>query len=380
LKREASAERLTAIPLWRDARHRPILIQAGAALAVALAAAVIVWQVTASIEEHGLRTGFGFLTQRGGFKIEPSLIPFTEKSSFARAFLVGLLNTLLVAALAIPLATLIGTALGIASLSKSWAASRAAHLYVEMIRSIPPLIQLFFWYFLLLHALPPPRQSLSFLGAALNNRGLQLPFPASQELHLWLAGGFATGCAAALLARRRRLAAFALLLAGPALALIIAGLVEGFDVPVLRGFNYAGGALLTPEFTALVMALCIYQAAYIAETVRSGIESVGRGQSEAARSLGLGAGATLRLVTLPQAMAAMLPPLATTYVNTVKGSTLAAAIAYPDLVSVFAGTVLNLTGQAIEIMLVTGSVYLVISFAIATLLGSHEARLLRRRA
>jgi general L-amino acid transport system permease protein len=369
-----------SIPPWRHARHRKVLIQACAALAAAGLLGLAAWQVSRSIAAHGLQTGFGFLGQRGGFQIAPALVPFSENSTFGQAFLVGLLNTLLVAALAIPLASLIGVALGIARASRSWAASKAAFVYVETIRNIPPLIQLFAWYVLALRALPPPRQSWTAVGFALNNRGLHVPTPAADDLGLFLFGGLFVGVAAAFLARRRPLLAAGLVGAGPALAIAAAGLDAGWSVPTLRGFNYVGGALLTPELVALTLALAVYQAAYIAETVRGGIESVPPGQAEAARALGLPSRATMRLIILPQALTAMLPPIATTYVNTVKGSTLAAAIAYPDLVSVFAGTVLNLTGQAIEIMLVTGGVYLAISFGIAGLVAWGESRLVWRRA
>jgi general L-amino acid transport system permease protein len=367
------------IPFWRHSRYRRILIQTLAALMAGALAAIAIWQVSGNIEAHGLRTGFGFLGQRGGFQIAPALIPFNENSSFGRAFLVGLLNTLLVSVIAIPAATLIGVCLGILRLSTSWAASRAALLYVETIRNIPPLIQLFFWYFVALRALPPPRQSWIWLGVALNNRGLHFPVPAMADINALLAVGVGAGVAAAILTRSRRLVAAGLLLLGPLLGLVLAGTWGGWDLPRLRGFNYVGGVLLVPELVALTLALSVYQAAYVAETVRSGLESVPVGQVEAARALGLGSGTTRRLVVLPQAMAAMLPPLSTTYVNIVKASTLGAAIAYPDLVSVFAGTVLNLTGQAIEIMLVTGSVYLAISFGIAALIGWSESRLVWRR-
>lgn len=367
------------VPPWRHARQRGLLIQAAVAVVVVAAVALAYAQVASSIEARRLSTGFDFLAHRGGFQIAPALIAFSEASSFGRAFLVGLLNTLLVGALAIPLATAIGIGVAAARLGGGRALARAAFLYVETVRNIPPLIQLFFWYFVALRTLPAPRQSWTFLGAVLNNRGLQLPVPLTDSLGLWLVAGACVGLIAAAILRVGRFAAFGFGLAGAALALALAAAFGGVEQPVLRGFNYVGGILLTPELVALTLTLAVYQAAYVAETVRSGIETVPRGQSEAAQSLGLRPGPTWRLVVFPQALVSMLPPLATTYVSIVKASTLAAAIAYPDLVAVFAGTVLNLTGQAIEIMLITGSVYLAISFGIAGLISLFENRLAWRR-
>jgi general L-amino acid transport system permease protein len=315
------------VPPWRHARHRRLLLQAAFALLLAGGAWWLADNVADNIASRGLRTGFGFLDQRAGFKITPTLIAFDESRTFARAFLAGLLNTLLVAGLAIPAATAIGLVVGVARMSPSLL-GRAAGIYVEIFRNVPPLLVLFFIYGLVLRALPPPRQSWSLFDAIfLNNRGLVLPFP---------------------------------------------------DVPVLQGFNFTGGTTLVPEFVALVLTLTVYQAAYVAETLRGGIQAIAAGQGEAALALGMTRGQALRHVILPQALRVMLPPLVTIYVFIVKGSSLAAAIAYPDLISVFAGTALNIVGHAIEIMLLTGAVYLSVSFGIAALLGLTEARLSAR--
>jgi general L-amino acid transport system permease protein len=326
------------IPPWRHAHQRKLLIQITVAGGVAALLAFMAVNVAANLEARGVRTGFGFLAQRAGFQITPSLIPFSEDGSFARALLVGLLNTVLVTALAIPLASLIGLALGLCGLARATLIRVLARGYVEIVRNIPPIIELFVFYFVVFRDLPPPRQSWRLLDAIfLNNRGLYLPLPS------WSEGGWS------------------------------------WDIPQLRGFNIAGGVSLGPELLALVATLAIYQSAYIAETVRSGIGAVSAGQIEASRALGLTRWQSLRLVILPQALHVMRPPLTTIYVNTLKGSTLAAAIAFPDLVSVFAGSVLNLTGQALEIMLVTGGVYLALSALISALMQIGDRRAMGRR-
>lgn len=367
------------IPPWHHARYRGLLIQAAVLAGVTAVAISLAYYVAASLEARGIRTGFGFLSDRGGFQISQALVRFGEDSNFGRAFVVGLLNTLLVGALAIPISTIIGVMVGSARLSSSSSVARLGGLYVETIRNIPLLIQLFFWYFVAMRALPPLRQSWMMWGVALNNRGLHLPVPATDDLALYVGAATIVAVAIAWFACRRRGAAAAVLLLAPVAAIAAAGALQGWDTPHLRGFNFVGGLLLSPELVALTVALAVYQAAYVAENVRAGILSVPQGQSEAARALGLGKSQTRRLVVMPQAMVAILPPLATTYVNTVKSSSIAAAIAYPDLVAVFAGTVLNLTGQALEIMLITGSVYLAISIAIAATVSLAESRLAWRR-
>lgn len=283
--------------------------------------------VAANLSAHGVQTGFGFLAQRAGFQITPSLIPFTEDSSFGRALLAGLLNTVLVTCLAIPMATGLGVILGVGSRADTMAVRALARSYVVVVRNIPPILQLFFLYFVVFRMLPQPRQSLRLFDMVfLNNRGLSLPWPASLSP------------------------------------------LSGWDLPHLRGFNVSGGVTLGPELLALVATLALYQASYVAETVRGGLAAIPVGQTEAGLALGLTSWQTLRRIVLPQALHIMRPPLTTIYVNTLKGSTLAAAIAFPDLVSVFAGTVLNLTGQALEVMLVTGAAYLALSAVISALM------------
>jgi general L-amino acid transport system permease protein len=368
------------VPPWRHARQRNVLIQL---LAVALIGAAAWWlvdNVSANLAARGMRTGFGFLNDRAGFSITPTLIEFTESNTFGRAFLVGLLNTLLVAAIAIPLATILGLVIGIAGLAPNRLLVRLSTVYIEALRNVPPLLQLFFIYGVVLRALPPARQSWSLLDVIfLNNRGLMLPLPIGGADIWWLLGAFLLGLFLWRVWREKWLAAPSLPILLPLLVFLFGMAGSPWSVPKLQGFNFAGGTTLTPEFVALVLALTLYQAAYVAETVRAGIQAIAAGQGEAALALGMRRGQVLRLVVIPQALRVMLPPLVTIYVSIVKGSSLAAAIAYPDLISVFAGTALNIIGHAIEIMLLTGAVYLTVSFGIALLLGLYEAHLARRQ-
>jgi general L-amino acid transport system permease protein len=354
-------------------RLRAYLWQALALVAVVWFGAAVAGNVITNLESRGIASGFGFLSRRAGFDVTMTLIPFSQASSFGRAFLVGLLNTLLVSALGVVFATLLGFIVGIARLSPNWLMAKLAASYVEVLRNIPLLLQLFFWYFAVLRALPAPRGSIEIAGIAfLNNRGLYLPSPIASA---------GTGAALILLAvavvlllgvlvlrggspvvlRRARLGIGALV--GLALLWLIASV--GWNTPHLAGFNFQGGVALIPEFVALVVALSTYTASFIAEVVRGGLQSVPRGQIEAASALGLSRLRTLRLVVIPQALRVIFPPLTNQYLNLTKNSSLATAIAYPDLVSVFGGTVLNITGQALEVIAITMGVYLVISLAIA---------------
>ena len=343
-----------------------------------------------NLAQRGITSGFDFLDRSAGFGILQSLVPYTESDTYGRVFLVGLLNTMLVAVLGVVLATVIGFVVGIARLSPNWLMSRLAAVYIEIFRNIPPLLQIFFWYFAVLRAMPAPRQSHAVGDTIfLNIRGLYLPSPIATDgfwpfvaalvlailacvaLKRWAtARREATGRGFPLLA-----ACIALLVALPTTSIGIAGTPLDWSVPELTGFNFRGGWVVIPELVALTAALSIYTAAFIAEIVRSGIQSVGHGQTEAARSLGLRPGPTLRLIILPQAMRVIIPPLTSQYLNLVKNSSLAAAIGYPDLVSVFAGTALNQTGQAIETIAITMSVYLAISLAISMLMNIYNKRI-----
>ena len=342
-----------------------------------------------NLEQRGISTGFDFLSSEAGFGIIQALVPYDETSSFGRTFVVGLLNTLLVSALGIVVATLLGFVIGVARLSSNWLVARMASAYIEIFRNVPLLLQIFFWYFAVLRALPAPRQSLA-LGdwAFLNIRGLYLPSPVPQPGAWTILAAFVAALVAVVFltrwARRRQVAtgrsfhtvyvSIAILVGLPLIAYLAAGQPLAWELPELRGFNYRGGLILIPELIALVLALSIYTAAFIAEIVRAGILSVGRGQTEAAYALGLRPGHALRLVVIPQALRVIIPPLTSQYLNLTKNSSLATAIGYPDLVSVFAGTTLNQTGQAVEVIAMTMAVYLTISLLISLFMNWYNAR------
>jgi general L-amino acid transport system permease protein len=352
----------------------------------------IVANARANLQSQKIASGFGFLANTAGFDVSQSLIRYSGSDSYARVFLVGLLNTLVVAVIGIFFATIIGFLVALGRLSPNWLLSRICGGYVELVRNLPLLFQILFWYLAVLGALPGPRQSISFFGSMfLSNRGLVVPKPIASS-------GFVP-CAVALLiaivaswllriyARRRLYLAgqvltvwpYALgLLAGlPLLAWLVFGAPVTFEMPELKGFNFAGGSRLVPEFVALTLALSIYTGAFIAEIVRAGILSVHKGQMEAGSSLGLARGLTLRLIVVPQALRVILPPLTNQYLNLTKNSSLAVAIGYPDLVSVFAGTALSQTGQAIEIIAITMGVYLLISLVTSALMSFYGWRISR---
>ncbi|RVU14898.1 amino acid ABC transporter permease [Methylobacterium oryzihabitans] len=341
-----------------------------------------------------IASGFGFLGNTAGFDVNQSLIPFAAASStYGAAFVVGLINTLMVAAIGIVLATILGFLVGIARLSENWIVARLAEIYIEVIRNIPLLLQLLFWYIAVLSALPSARDSYALPGSVfLNQRGLFLPRPLLAAdawalplvLALGIAGAVAFRIHAGRVQRRtgrrlpvRRVAA--LLVLGLPLAvwglLALLGLAPvTFELPVKGTFNLRGGLQLYPEFVALVLGLVIYTAAFIAEVVRAGIQAVSRGQREAARALGLQSGTTLRLVVIPQAMRVIVPPLTSQYLNLTKNSSLAVAVGYPDLVQIFMGTVLNQTGQAVEVVAITMAVYLTISLVTASVMNLYNRR------
>ena len=371
----------------RIGRLRPLAVQALVLASVVAMAAWIVGNTLDNLAQRGIASGFGFLGSTAGFAIIVHLIDYSELSTYGRAFVVGLLNTLLVSAVGIVLASLIGLTVGIARLSGNWLVARLATVYVETFRNLPLLLQIFFWYFAVLSAMPQPRQSHTLFGVIfLNNRGLYVPKPLATS-DLWLAAGaFVAGITAAIFLWRRtrenpgrgtRAACLALAIAPGVIVTALADPIAGWTVPRLRGFSFEGGMVLIPEFVGLVLGLSFYTGAYIAENVRSGILAVDKGQREAAQALGLSHGQVLRLVILPQAMRVIVPPLTSHYLSLTKNSSLAAAIGYPELVSVFAGTVLNQTGQAVEVIAITMAVYLAISLAIAGAMSLYNRRVVR---
>jgi general L-amino acid transport system permease protein len=380
-------------PSLLDLLYRPEVRQVLFQIVLMVALAALFWMIisntAANLRRQNIASGFGFWNTTAGFDISQTLIQYSNTSTYGRVFWVGLTNTLLVAAIGVVFATIVGFMMGIARLSTNWLIARLATVYVETIRNIPLLLQLFVWYFAVLKNLPPPRQSLELMGVVLNLRGLYLPEPLPQagfEVPLAvLALGVLASIGIAIWARRRQrltgaqfhtgLAAFALIVLAPVATFFLAGAPLEFEYPTLRGFNYTGGIVVLPELLALLLGLVIYTGAFIAEIVRAGIQGVPKGQKEAANAIGLSAGQTLRLVVIPQAMRIIIPPLTSNYLNLIKNSSLAVAIAYPDLVSVFAGTVLNQTGQAVEVILITMLVYLTLSLFTSLLMNWFNARM-----
>jgi len=375
---------------WNDPAIRALFYQALLLIAVVLFGMYIFGNTAANLEKQGIATGFAFMETTAGFGIITHLIDYSEASSYGTAFLVGLFNTLLVSASGIIAATIIGVIIGIARLSKNWLVARLAMVYIETFRNIPLLLQIFFWYFAVLRALPSPKNSVSFAdGVFLNNRGIYMPSSI-------LGDGFSLVVVALVIAiiaiiviarwaRKRQektgqqfhtvYVSIGLLIGLPLLAMIVTGFPISWEVPVLKGFNFVGGTVIIPEFMALWLSLSIYTATYIGEIVRAGIQAVSPGQTEAANALGLRAGPTLRLIILPQALRVIIPPLSNQYLNLTKNSSLATAIAFPELVSVFTGTVLNQTGQAVEIISITMGVYLSISLGISMFMNWYNSKM-----
>ena len=355
----------------------------------------IIENAKANLRAQRIASGFGFMSNTASFAVSQALIPFSESDTYSRVFLVGLLNTLLVSIVGIVIATIIGVLVALGRLSPNWLLARISGGYVELIRNQPLLFQILFWYLAVLATLPSPRQSISVFGAVfLSNRGLIVPNPVPLQpfgvFALAVAIGVVASLAMRFYARRRLFAAgekitiwpfvLAMLIGLPALAVVMFGAPVTFDMPQLKGFNFAGGAKVLPEFAALTIALSTYTAAFIAEIVRAGLQSVPKGQMEAGASLGLSRGETLRLVIIPQAMRVILPPLTNQYLNLTKNSSLAVAIGYPDLFSVFAGTALSQTGQAVEIIALTMGVYLLISLVTSAIMSFYGWRLNRSLA
>jgi general L-amino acid transport system permease protein len=350
----------------------------------------IVANARANLESQRITSGFGFLSNTAGFDVSQNLIPYSGSDSYTRVFFVGLLNTLLVAIIGIFFATVIGFIVALGRLSPNWLLSRISGGYVELVRNLPLLFQILFWYLAVLAALPNPRQSISvFDSFFLSNRGLVIPKPVGNPgFEPFVFAVLIAIIAAIVLWRYSRRQLFqsgkvikvwpyglGLLIGLPLVSALIFGAPVSFEVPELKGFNFAGGSRVIPEFVALTLALSTYTAAFIAEIVRAGIQSVHKGQMEAGASLGLSRGSTLRLIVVPQALRVILPPLTNQYLNLTKNSSLAVAIGYPDLVSVFAGTTLSQTGQAIEIIGITMGVYLVISLVTSAIMSFYGWRL-----
>jgi general L-amino acid transport system permease protein len=343
-----------------------------------------------NMREAGIASGFDFLWRTAGIEIPFVLTDYTPQSDNLALLRVGIVNTLLITLLSAAAATVLGFFIGIARLSRNWLLSSLAGAYVEAVRNIPLLFFVLFWYFGVIAALPGPRNSIPFFDIAfLNNRGLTIPLPNDAapvgRAALVILAALIAQIAFAWWAARRRdrtgkrapvwTLGIVLLVLLPIAMLTLATLSTGWDIPALRGFNYRGGFVLVPEFVALFVALTTYTAAFIAEIVRGGILAVPKGQLEAAAAVGLRSGYILRLVVIPQALRVMIPPITSQYLNVLKNSSFGAAIAYPELVSVFMGSALNNTGQAIEIIAITLSVYLALGLAVSAFMNWYNARI-----
>ncbi len=391
IERESRDSRSTFAKIVNDERNRSIFYQI-------LVFGIIGWvgwylfsNTSANLEARGMASGFDFLGTSAGFDIAWSIIPYEPTDNFGRVYLVGVTNTLMVSLLAIVLTTILGFIIGVLRLSHNWLISTVAAWYVEIFRNTPLLLQILFWYTAVFSVLPRPKQSID-VGAMgifqLNNRGFYFPEPQPGDL-FWLTMlailvAIATVYFLAIWAKRRQLAtgerfpvfwtSLGILFGLPILVYLVTGSPLEWSIPELKGFNFQGGTSLPPAFLALFLALVIYHASYIAENVRAGILSVSHGQTEASSSLGLKPGWTLRLIIIPQAMRAIMPPLISTWMTVVKNSSLAVAIGFPDLVSVFMQTSINIGGHAIEIVFMVMVFYSVVSLTISAAMNYYNER------
>jgi len=370
--------------LLRDRKVRGVLFQ----LLTVIGLVAFLWYIGTNtvhnIEQRGIQTGFGFLNGTAGFAINDSPITYNETYTHGRVFLVGLLNTIIVSVIVIFLSSILGLLIGVLRLSNNWLVAKLSSVYIDVFRNIPILLQILFWYNVVLATLPSPRKSIEFFGSIfINNRGFYIPKPALNSTTISIIVSviliFIVTFFLNKWSNKRHeetgeefpvlLTWIGLMIVVPIIAYFIGGANFNFSYPVLKGFNFVGGKTFYPEFLALAFALTIYTATFIAEAVRSGIEAVNKGQKEAAASIGLSGYQSLKLVVLPQAIRIAIPPTINQYLNIVKNSSLATAIGYPEIVTVFAGTSLNQVGQAIEIISMTMLVYLVVSLAVSALLN-----------
>ena len=373
---------------WNDPGTRALIYQVLALATVGFVAWYLVSNTLNNLAARNISTGFGFLEREAGFAIGETAIAYSPADTYGRAVAVGIMNTLRVAIIGIVLATLLGTIIGIARLSKNWLVQKLSGFYIEVVRNVPLLLQLFFWYALLTENAANPRQAANPLpGVFISNRGLTVPTLEGGALNLMLWGlGLAllTSIVLGHWARKRQEATGRLLPVGryalgmfvlfPLLGWLLSGAALTMNMPELKGFNFTGGMTLSPEFAALLAGLVIYTSAFVAEVVRSGIQSVYIGQWEAAGALGLRRNLVLRLVILPQALRVIIPPMTSQYLNLTKNSSLAVAIGYPDIVSVI-NTTLNQTGQAIEGVLIIMAAYLTVSLSISLFMNWYNKRI-----
>ncbi len=377
------------VSFWYDPGKRSILYQVVTLGFVALLGYYLISNTLANLERQSIATGFKFLQKEASFEIGEKLISYSAANSYGRALVVGALNTLLVSLIGIILTVILGTLIGIARLSSNWLVSKMAAAYTEFFQDIPILLQLFFWYAFFYDMLPSPRQALNPIkGLFLCNRGLIFTVPTGHPAHAYMAAAFFVAIILIFFLKRwAKLrqdktgqtfpvikTSLALALGLPLIVWWLAGAPTQMSIPVLKGFNFKGGMSVSPEFTALLLGLVLYTAAFVAEVVRAGIQSVSKGQTEAAMAIGLRPGQVLNLVILPQALRVIIPPLTSQMLNLTKNSSLAVAIGFPDFVSV-AGTTINQTGQAIEGVMLIMAVYLIFSLSTSAFMNWYNKKM-----
>lgn len=382
----ASSEKVS---FWNDPAKRSIIYQIVTLCLFGLLSYYLVSNTLANLERQSIATGFDFLQKEASFEIGETLISYSAADTYGRALVVGALNTLLVAFIGIILTVILGTLIGVARLSKNWLVSKLAAVYIEVFQDIPILLQLFFWYAFFYEMLPSPRQAINlFEGVFLCNRGLIFAVPSAHAVHGYMALALCVAVGIVVWiqkwASKRQAqtgkpfpvykAGIGMVIGLPLIVWLLGGAPMQMSVPVLKGFNFKGGMSVSPEFTALLLGLVLYTAAFVAEVVRAGIQSVSKGQTEAAMAIGLRSGQVLNLVILPQALRVIIPPLTSQMLNLTKNSSLAVAIGYPDFVSV-AGTAINQTGQAIEGVMLIMAVYLVFSLSTSTFMNWYNKKM-----
>ena len=378
------------VAFYNNPENRAIIYQVLALGLIFLLSYFVINNMFTNIEKRGINTGFDFLSSEAGFGILQSLVAYDESDTHGKVFIVGLLNTVLVSVIGIIFASIIGLLVGIGRLSKNFMVSKLSLIYIETFRNIPILLQILFWYNVVLASLPSPRQSMSFFDSIFfNNRGLYIPRPILESGFTAVIIAFIIAIASVIYLKKwstKRhnetgeefplfFTSIAILIGAPTLVFLLSGSPASLEIAALKGFNFKGGWTLIPELLALAFALSIYTATYIAEAVRAGIEAVPKGQKEAAAALGLKDSTILKKVVLPQALRVIIPPVINQYLNLLKNSSLATAIGYPELVTVFSGTSLNQVGQAIEIILMTMAVYLTISIIISVFMNYVNSRM-----
>lgn len=376
------------VPFWLDPKKRAFIFQIAVLGIVGLLAYYLVSNTVINLKKQAIATGFSFLNKESSFEVGESLISYSAASSYGRALIVGALNTLEVSFVGIVITLILGTVIGIARLSSNWLVSKLSGIFIEVMQDIPVLLQLFFWYAIFYESLPSPRQALSPIkGIFMCNRGIAFTVPEAHPAHKYMALALLAACVVSYFirrwARRRQektgqffptfRVAISLIIGLPLVVWLFFGAPVKMNVPKLTGFNFVGGLTLSPEFCALLLGLILYTSAFVAEVVRAGIQSVSRGQREAAMAIGLRPSMVLNLVILPQALRVIIPPLTSQMLNLTKNSSLAVAIGFPDFVSV-ANTTINQTGQSIEGVALIMALYLIFSLSTSAFMNWYNKK------